>query len=101
MLAVRAAIGCCIAARCAWCSRRRVWLSVYVWARLAPSDPELEKGAGVSKSSFLIVQGLHGVGEERAEVRPGVLTNRLLVPGANLQGELYHIISLTITGIKL
>ena len=47
--------------------------------------------ANVSKSSFLIVQGLHGVGEERAEVRPGVLANRLLVSSVNLQeGELWE-----------
>ena len=42
--------------------------------------------AGVSKSSFLVVQGLYGVGEERAEVRPGVLANRLHVLSVNLQG---------------
>ena len=46
--------------------------------------------AGVSKSGFLVVQGLHGVGEECAEVRPGVLANMLLVPNANLQGELWE-----------
>ena len=45
---------------------------------------------GVSKSSFFIVQGLHGVGEERAEVRPDVLVNRLLVPSVNLQGGLWE-----------
>ena len=44
--------------------------------------------AGVSKCGFLIVQGLHGVGEERAEVRPGVLVVRLCIPSVNLQGEL-------------
>ena len=46
--------------------------------------------AGVSKSSFLVVQGLHGVDEERAEVRPGVLANRLFLPSVNLQGELWE-----------
>ena len=46
--------------------------------------------ADVSRSSFLVVQGLHGVGEECAEVRPGVLANMLLVPNANLQGELWE-----------
>ena len=46
--------------------------------------------AGVSKSSFLVVKGLHGVNEERAEVRPGVLANRLLVPTANLEGGLWE-----------
>ena len=46
--------------------------------------------AGVSKRSFLVVQDLHGVGEERAEVRPCVLANRLLVPSENLEGELWE-----------
>ena len=46
--------------------------------------------AGVSKSSFHVVQGLHSVGEERAEVRPGVLAVRRFVPSANLQGELWE-----------
>ena len=46
--------------------------------------------AGVSKSSFLVVQGLHGVGEERAKVRPGVLAVRLCIPSATLQGELWE-----------
>ena len=40
--------------------------------------------AGVSKCSFLVVQGLHGVGEERAEGRTGVLVIRLFIPSANL-----------------
>ena len=44
--------------------------------------------ASVSKCSFLVVQGLHGVGEERAEVRPGVLVVRFCIPSASLQGEL-------------
>ena len=44
--------------------------------------------AGMSKCSFLVVQGLHGVGGEYAEVRPGVLVVRLCIPSANLQGEL-------------
>ena len=34
--------------------------------------------ADVSKCSLFIVQGLHSVGKERAEVRPGVLDGRLL-----------------------
>ena len=46
--------------------------------------------ASVSKSSFLIVQGLHGAGEECAEVGPGVLSNGLRVSSANLQGELWE-----------
>ena len=46
--------------------------------------------AGVSKSSFLAVQDLHGIGEKRAEVRPGVLTNGLFIPSANLQGKLWE-----------
>ena len=46
--------------------------------------------AGVSKCSFLIVQGLYGVCEERAEVGPGVLANGLCIPSANLQGELWE-----------
>ena len=44
--------------------------------------------AGVSKYSFLVMQGLHGVGEEHAEVRPGVLVARHCILSANLQGEL-------------
>ena len=44
--------------------------------------------AGMSKCIFLVVQGLHGVDEESAEVRQGVLAVRLFVPNANLQGEL-------------
>ena len=36
------------------------------------------------------MQGLHSIGDERAEVRPGVLTVGLLVPSANLQGELWE-----------
>ena len=56
---------------------------------MATSKPEpVYVDDGVSKSSFLVVQGLHGVSEERAEVRPGVLTDRLLL-SANLQGELW------------
>ena len=40
----------------------------------------IESGTGgvdadVRKSSFLVVQGLHGVGEKRAEVRPCVCKN--------------------------
>ena len=46
--------------------------------------------AGVSKCRYLVVQGLHSVGEERAELRPGVLNGRLFVPSANLQGELWE-----------
>ena len=34
------------------------------------------------------MQGLHGVGEERAEVWPGVLVARHDIPSVNLQGEL-------------
>ena len=44
--------------------------------------------AGVSKCSFLVVQDLHDVSEDRAEVRPGVLVVRLCIPSANLQSEL-------------
>ena len=44
--------------------------------------------ADVSKGSFLVVQSLHGISEERAEVRPGVLGVRLCIQSANLQGEL-------------
>ena len=44
--------------------------------------------AGVSKCTFLVVQGLHGIGEKRAKVRPGVLSVRLCIPSTNLQGEL-------------
>ena len=44
----------------------------------------------VSKCSFLVVQDLYSAGEERAEVRPGVLDGRLFVPSANLQGELWE-----------
>ena len=44
--------------------------------------------AGVSKCCLLVVKGLHGVGKERAEVRPGALVARHCVPSANLQGEL-------------
>ena len=44
--------------------------------------------AGVSKCSLFVVQGLHGVGEECAEVGPGVLDFRHCIPSADLQGEL-------------
>ena len=50
----------------------------YIGARTGIVD------AVLSKCSFLVVQGLHGVGEERAEVGPGVLTNGICVPSANL-----------------
>ena len=43
---------------------------------------------GVSKCCFLVVQGLHSVGKERAEVRPGVLVARHCIPSVDLQGEL-------------
>lgn len=46
--------------------------------------------ADVSRSSFLVVQGLHSIGEEHAEVRPGVLAVRPFVPSVNLQGELWE-----------
>ena len=44
----------------------------------------------MSESSFLVEQGLHSVGEESAEVRPGVPAVRLLVLSANLQGGLWE-----------
>ena len=45
--------------------------------------------AGVGKGGVFIVQGLHSVGEESAEVWPGVFNGRLFIPSANLQGELW------------
>ena len=46
--------------------------------------------ADVSKCSFLVVQGLHSVGEVGAVVRPGVLAVRLCIPSGSLQGELWE-----------
>ena len=43
---------------------------------------------GVSKCSLFLVQGLHGVSEECAEVGPGVLFFGHCIPSVDLQGEL-------------